>query len=179
MSQYVVPWVFAPCVGRSAAHALVEDAERVEGAGVADVRDELGEDGEQACAVVADVEVGGDVTGELRLAAAERGEHREGEQLPGGDVEAVAGEVVAEAVRREEPLDVLLVVGRIRVQGVDPVGADDLLLDGEALVVPALRGGGRLSRKRKRELDAALGEDVVGAWTKSKTLAMPTYGTAW
>jgi hypothetical protein len=139
---------------------LIEDAQGVERARVADVRQELGEHIEQPAAVVADVAVGGDVPAQLRLAATEGGEHGEGEQLPGRDADAAAGEVVAEAVGRQEPLDVLLVGRRIGVERVDPVGADDLPLYREAALVAGLGLGRRLAGQRK--LDAAVGEHVVG-----------------
>ena len=47
---------------------------------------------------VADVEVAGDVSAYLGVCSAEGGEHREGEQFPGRQVEAAAGDGVAEAV---------------------------------------------------------------------------------
>ncbi len=85
---------------------LVEDAQPIERARVADERDELGEDIDQPASVVADIEVRGDVPLDLRFASAERDEHGEGEQFAGLHVETSTGEVVAEAVRRQVLLDV-------------------------------------------------------------------------
>jgi hypothetical protein len=56
---------------RSCGSDLVEHAERVERARVADERDELGEDVEQPGPVIADGEVRGDVPGDLGLAPSE------------------------------------------------------------------------------------------------------------
>ena len=96
----------------------------------------------------------------LRIGAAERHQHRKGEQLPGAHVQAGAGEVVTEAIRGKIPLEVLLVVGGGGVHGVDRVVADDVLLHRHSLVVSCFRCRGRLARQR--QLDAALGEHVVG-----------------
>lgn len=66
------------------------------------------------------VRVGGRMSSEPGFAAAEHGEHGEGQQLAGRHVEAMAADVVAEAVGGQEPLQVLLVVGGVGVEGVDP-----------------------------------------------------------
>src|SRR3954468_2650547 len=70
------------------------------------------------------------------VGAAERDQHGEGEQLAGSDVDAGTGVVVAEAVGRQESLDVLLVGGRVGVHRVDDLGPDDLLLHRQALLGP-------------------------------------------
>lgn len=109
---------------------LVDRGEGVEGAGIADERQQLGHDVHEQCAVVADVAVGGDVSADLAVGTAEADEQGEGDQLTGRDVQPGAGVVVAEAVRRQEPRDVLGVGRSVRVQGRDPLRSDDLLLDG-------------------------------------------------
>jgi hypothetical protein len=63
---------------------LVEGADRIEGARIADERQQLGQDGDWPWAVVADIEVGGDVAFDLGVAAAEGDEDGKGEQ-PAGD----------------------------------------------------------------------------------------------
>jgi hypothetical protein len=117
------------------------------------------------------------VPGQLGFAATEGGEHGEGEQFPGGHVDAAAGEVVAEAVGGQEPLDVLLVGGRVGIERVDPVGADDLLLPARpcsyrvcGVVVDWPGSGSSTPRSVSTSLVAC---------RKSNTRAMPTYGTAW
>jgi hypothetical protein len=85
--------------------------------------------------------------------------------------------VVAEAVGRQEPLDVLLVGRRIGVEGVDPVGADDLPLYREAALVAGLGLGRRLAGQRS-SMPRSVSTSLVTC-RKSNTLAMPTYGTAW
>ena len=81
------------------------------------------------------------MAGQLRLAATEGSEHGKGEQFTGGDVQAGAGEVVAEAVGRQPALGVLFVLWSGSVEGLDPVRADDLLLHREALLVAGLGCG--------------------------------------
>ena len=83
----------------------------VEGAGVADERDEHGKDAQQPGAVVAHVEVGGNASFYLGVAAAEGGEHGAGEQLAGWHVDSGAGQVVTEAVAGQVALQVLFFVG--------------------------------------------------------------------
>ena len=68
------------------------------------------------------------------------------------------------------------VVGRRRVQGLDRVDSDNLLLHREAELGPVLRGRGLAGQ---RQLDAVFGQHLVGDVQESKTLARPTYGTAW
>ena len=65
---------------------LVDHAEPVEGARVADEGQQLGDDIDQARAIVADVEVRRHVPLHLRLAAAERDQHREREEFAGTEV---------------------------------------------------------------------------------------------
>ena len=122
-------------------------------------------------------EVGGHMALDLRFATAQCDEHGKGQQLADGQVEAAAGHVVAEAVCRQVVLDVDQILGGVRVHGVDRVGADDLLLHDQALVLPVLRAGGGL--RGQRQGHATLGEHLVGDVQKSNTFAMPTYGTAW
>ena len=89
-----------------------------------------------------------------------------------GQVDAGAGEVVAEAVGRQIALDVLLVGGCGGVDGVDPVAADDLLLHRQAPfrrvsgVVVDWPGSGNSTPRSVRT--------SLVAWRKSNTLAMPT-----
>ena len=106
---------------------------------------------------------------DLRFAAAERDEHREGEQLARAEVEAGAGEVVAEAVGRQESLNVLLVVWRRRVELRDGVLADDLRLHLAALLGARLGCGAGLTGQR--QLDSAVGEYVVGGMQEVEYLA--------
>src|ERR1035441_10231426 len=101
----------------------------------------------------------------LRLAATwplacgshpQRDQHREGEQLTGLDVDAGAGVVVPEAVGRQQPLAVHLVLRRRGVHLIDPLVAHDLLLDGQPFLRTGLGCGRRLAFER--ELDAAVRE---------------------
>jgi hypothetical protein len=73
------------------------------------------------------------VAPDLRVASTQGGEHGEGDQLPHRDTDPTAGEVVAETVRGQEPLEVQLVLGRRRVHALHPVRAGDLLLHRPAL----------------------------------------------
>jgi len=109
--------------GSSAVSTKVTPASSAdEGYGVTDERDELGQDGEQQGAVVPDGEVGGHVPLQRWLAASGRGAHGERQQLADRHLhDAAAADVVPEAVRRQEPLEVLLVRGGGR-QGGDMVG---------------------------------------------------------
>ena len=103
--------------------------ERVEGAGVADERHQHRQDGQQRRAGVADVEVAGDVAADLGVGPAEGGEHGEGEQFPGGQVDAAAGDGVAEAVAGQVALEVLARRRGVGVHRRRPVlAADDPLL---------------------------------------------------
>ena len=124
--------------------------------------------------VVADVEVGRHVPLDLGVASAEGREHGEGEQLAGRHVDPGAGVVVAEAVGGQELLEVQLVIGRRRVHALDPVRPDDLLLHCPALLGA---GGGRgRGLSVERQLDAALGQDVVGGVDEVEDLAHPGVG---
>lgn len=96
---------------------------------------------------------------DLRVRPAQRRQQCERDQLPGGDVEPVARVVVAEAVRSEVALDVLLVGGRRGAHRVDALVAHDLLLHPEPELGASLRGGGRL--RRQRQLDPARAEHPV------------------
>jgi hypothetical protein len=109
---------------------------------------------------------------DLRVAAAERHQHAEGEQLARRHVDATSGEVVAEAVGRQIALDVLLIGGRGGVELLDNITPDDLLLNRQALL------GASLGPGRGNATSRSVSTSFV-AWMKSKTLAMPTYGTAW
>ena len=53
---------------------LIEGSQGIEGAGIANERDQHGEDAQQPGAVVAHVEVGNDVSFDLGVAAAEGGQ---------------------------------------------------------------------------------------------------------
>src|SRR5580658_3229034 len=119
---------------------LVDGGERVERAGEADERQQGGDDADQRLPVVSDIEVGRDVPCDLGVASAESGQHREGEQLAGRQVDPGAGVVVAEAVGGQEPLDVELVLRRRGVHALGPVRPGDLLAHCPALLRP---GGGR------------------------------------
>jgi len=114
------------------------------------------------------------VAPDLRVAPAEGGEHREGDQLPHRDTDPVAGEVVAEAVRGQEPLEVQLVLGRRRVHALHPVRAGDPLLHRPALTGACVRRGGGLSVERQPH--PTLGEDVVGRVDEVEGLAHPRVG---
>ena len=115
--------------------------------GVADEREQLGDDGDEDAAAVADVEVGGDVAADLRVGATECGKVGEGEQLAGLDVDAAAGVVVAEAVRRKQLMEVPLVLRCGRVHAINGLGADDLPLHRQPFLEPRVRSGGRLPFK--------------------------------
>jgi hypothetical protein len=62
---------------------------------------------------------------DLGLAPAERRQHGKGEQLARLQVEAGACVMIAEAVRRQQTLDVHLVVRRRGVHRVDRISSDD------------------------------------------------------
>jgi len=114
------------------------------------------------------------VAPDLRVASTQGGEHGEGDQLPHRDTDPVAGEVVAEAVGRQEPLEVQLVLGRRRVHALHPVRAGDLLLHGPAPTGACVRRSGGLPVERQRH--AALAEDVVGRVDEVEGLAHPGVG---
>jgi len=114
------------------------------------------------------------VAPDLRVASTQGGEHGEGDQLPHRDTDPVAGEVVAEAVGRQEPLEVQLVLGRRRVHALYPVRAGDLLLHRPALTGTCVGRGGGLSVERQPH--AALAEDVVGRVDEVEGLAHPGIG---
>jgi hypothetical protein len=114
------------------------------------------------------------VAPDLRVAPAEGDEHREGDQLPHRDTDPVAGKVVAEAVRGQEPLEVQLVPGRRGVHALHPVRAGDPLLHRPALTGTCVRRGGGLSVERQPH--PALGEDVVGGVDEVEGLAHPRVG---
>src|SRR3954466_13467733 len=90
---------------------LVNRLQPVQRPRVSDEGQELRDDIDEALSAVPHPEVGPDVGLHLRVAAAERDEHAEGEKLASRDVNAGAGQVVAEAVGGQQPLDVLLVGG--------------------------------------------------------------------
>jgi aldo/keto reductase family protein len=103
-----VSWEALPLPGSSDTASgrrrdFVDHFERVEGAGIADERQQLGDHAEQRSSVVADVEIGRDVPFDLWLAAAECDEHREREKLTGRNVQAGSGVVVAEAIGGQVP----------------------------------------------------------------------------
>ncbi|MFZ2048394.1 MAG: hypothetical protein WAV12_30710 [Trebonia sp.] len=108
---------------------------------------------------------------DLRVAPAQGGEHGERDQLPHLDTDPVAGEVVAEAVGRQEPLEVQLVLGRRRVHALHPVRAGDPLLHRPPSPSASVRRGGGLSVERQPH--TALAEDVVGGVDEVDGLAHP------
>jgi len=114
------------------------------------------------------------VAPDLRVAPAEGGEHGEGDQLPHRDTDPIAGEVVAEAVRGQEPLEVQLILGRRRVHALHPVRAGDLLLHRPPSPGASVRRGGGLPVER--QLHATLCEDVVGGVDEVEGLAHPRVG---
>jgi hypothetical protein len=114
------------------------------------------------------------VAPDLRVAPAQGSEHGEGDQFPHRDTDPVAGEVVAEAVRGQEPLEVQFVLGRRRVHALHPVRAGDLLLHRPAPTRACARRGGGLSVERQPY--PALCEDVVGRVDEVEGLAHPRVG---
>src|ERR1700722_11609076 len=148
-----------PTEPRSAAGDLVERRQGIEGTGIADERDEYGEHAQQPGAVVAHVEVTNDVSFDLGVAAAEGGEHGEGEQFAGRHVDAGTGQVVTEAVSRQIALQMLLVVRRGRIHPVDPFAVDNLLLPRQPAFEPGRGGRRRLAGERQPY--PALGEYLV------------------
>jgi hypothetical protein len=114
------------------------------------------------------------VAPDLRVAPAEGGEHGEGDQLPHRDTDPIAGEVVAEAVRGQEPLEVQLILGRRRVHVLHPVRAGDPLLQRPALTRACVGRGGGLSVERQPH--PTLCEDVVGRVDEVEGLAHPRVG---
>ncbi|MGJ4899166.1 hypothetical protein ACQR2B_29355 [Bradyrhizobium oligotrophicum] len=79
--------------------------------------------------------------------------------------------VVAEAVRRQQPLDMLLVGRRRCVEPVDDHVPDDPLLDCQSLLQAVDRGGRGLLRQR--QFDVALGEDLVRGVQEVERLGHP------
>jgi hypothetical protein len=114
------------------------------------------------------------VAPDLRVASTQSGEHGEGDQLPHRDTDPVAGEVVAEAVRGQEPLEVQLVLGRRRVHARHAASAGDPLLHRPALTGACVRRGGGLSVERQPH--PALCEDVVGRVDEVEGLPHPGVG---
>ena len=80
-------------------------------------------------------------------------------QSKGGEVEPAAGHVVAEAVGRKQPLDVLLVSGGRGVHKRDGLGPDDLLLQAAAMLEARCRRRGRLALEG--QVHPALGKHLV------------------
>jgi hypothetical protein len=108
---------------------------------------------------------------DLRVASTQGGQHGEGDQLPHRDTDPIAGEVVAEAVRGQEPLEMQLVLGRRRVHALHPVRAGDLLLHRPALTGACVRRGGGLPVERQPHVP--LCKDVVGGVDEVDGLAHP------
>jgi hypothetical protein len=84
---------------------------------------------------------------DLRITPAERHQHAEGKQLARWDIDAAAAQVVAEAVGRQQALDVLLVLWRRRMQSLDSRLPDGLLLNCQTSRGAGLGRGGRLARQ--------------------------------
>ena len=114
---------------RSRRGDLIDGPQSVQRARIADERQELSQGVDQFRAVVAYMEIRGDMALHLRVASAERDQHAQGNELACRDVDAGAGEMVAEAVGRYKALDVLLIGGRGGVKLLDDLIADDVLLD--------------------------------------------------
>src|ERR1035438_1751686 len=145
---------------RSRPGDLIDDPQPVERAGIPDEWQELGQDVDEPCAVVADVEVCGDMAFDLRFASTERDEHTEGEQLACRQVDTGARVVIAKAVCRQIVLDVHLAFGRGCVKLLDNIAADNPLFDRKPLLFAVLRRGRGL--RREGQLHASLGEHIVG-----------------
>ena len=96
------------------------------------------------CRLLPTFEIRCDLSADLGIAAAVGDQHRERQQFSGRHVEPAYGVVVAEAVGRQQVLDVYLVGGSSGVPLIDQVGAEDLLLNGHAELGPGFGGGGRL-----------------------------------
>mgnify|MGYP001794802469 CR=1 FL=1 len=79
---------------------FVDGPEPVQGAWGAGEGQESGEYVDEQLSAVADVEVGGDVSADLGIAAAMGDQHREGDELSGRQVEPAPGVVVTETVGR-------------------------------------------------------------------------------
>ena len=79
---------------------LIDGSQPVQRARIADERQELRQDGDQFRAVVADMQIRGDMALHLWVASAQRDQHAQGKKLTCRDVDAGAGEMVAEAVGR-------------------------------------------------------------------------------
>ena len=168
MSQIRCATVISPVVRGD----LVDGGQPVERARVADERQQLGQHGQQRGAVVADVEVARDVARHLRVGAAERDEHREGQQFPGLQVDAAsarrsrrsswptgtAGSAPRRPARRRTCPPTLSL-------------ADDPVLHGQADFRTGLRSRRRL--RGQRQLDAPLGEDLVGGVQEVEHLGQP------
>ena len=95
----------------------------------------------------------------LRLAAAKRNKHAESEKLARFHIKASARVIVAEAIAREELLDVQLILGRGILKTFDHIAADNLLLDRKSLSLAVLWRRCGLAGQRKR--DSPLGQHLV------------------
>jgi len=69
---------------------LVNRPQRVERSGISDVWQQLSDDINQTRAVVANLEIAGQMTLDLRIAAAERDQHGKRQQLPRFEINPVA-----------------------------------------------------------------------------------------
>src|SRR5208283_1021299 len=86
-----------PVAARSRRRTVVDDLDRIQGAGITDKGQQLGDRVDQYLAVVADSEVCGNMPSQLWFTPAERSKHRERQKLSCLQVQGVACEVVSEA----------------------------------------------------------------------------------
>ena len=117
-------------------------------------------------------EVGGDVALDLRFAAAQCDEHGEGQQFAGRQVEAGAGawspKQLADRYRW------MWLSSGASAYMASTASAPTICFCTARPLRAGLRSGGGL--RRQRQLDAAVGEHLVGDVQEVETLAMPTYG---
>lgn len=114
-------------------------------AGIANVRQALGDDTEQKVLAVSDVHIALGVGDKLWFAAALRQQEAEGDHLALLQVESGAGIVVAEAVIRKPAVYVPGFTCFVHVL------AEDFRLRGDAFFKAVFRGGGCLGGQRKRD----------------------------
>ena len=114
---------------RSSRGHFINASQPVERTGIADERQKLCEDGDELAAVVADAYIRGNVPLDLGFASPQRDKHAKRKQLASRHVDSVSRQVIAEAVRREETLNMQFVNGGGSVKVLDHAVADDLFLE--------------------------------------------------
>src|SRR5450432_1305490 len=154
------------CASNSRSGNLINDSQGIEHARIADEWEQLRQDIDQPCAVIADMEVRHDMAPHLRFASTECHKHAEREQLACGHIDARARVMITETVGREIALYMLLISRSRGVEFLHDIVADNLLLNRETLLRAVFRRGRGLARQG--QLDASLGEHFIGGLDEVK-----------